>query len=147
VTEYEEQLHEHAVLADLGRMNQLTLKDGTKIKFDGRTRLGSNEAGTQYFFVGPGQEVDLEQSFPEVDPTKESVVLGPVKKIEYHTAKQHLGKADKIAGPYVHTFGEEGGTLPLLCYDTVNQLLSLVGGTYHIDLDMDGGKHSAGIRD
>jgi len=32
-------------------------------------------------------------------------------------------------------------------YDTVNKKLAFVGGQYRIDLDMDGGRHSAGIRD
>ena len=144
VTVYEEEIHEHAALADLGRLTMLVMKDGTRIQFEKKTRLGSNEAGTQLFFVGGDQSVNPEDF--NQDPNKESVCLGPVKKIEYVTSKEHLGKADKTPGPYIHTFGEEGGSLPLLCYDTLNQQLALVGGSYHIDRDMDG-EYSAGIRD
>jgi len=148
VTEYLEELSEHRNLADLGRLLTLHLKDRerTKISFEPGVRLACNESGTQLYAVGGDQSVDLDQ-FPELDQSKESVFLGPIHKIEYFTSKEHLGKADKTPGPYIHTFGEEGGTLPLLCYDTRNGLLSFVGGSYHIDPDMDGGKYSAGIRD
>lgn len=142
-TEHVEEVHEHAFLADLGRLESFELEDGTVIKFDRDTRLASNEAGTQYFVVGGDQSVDLAQF--DVDETKESVALGLVRKIVYETAKQHLGEEDKIPGPYEHEFGEEGGELPLLCYDTVNEKVALVGGSYHIDVDIDG-KYSAGIR-
>jgi hypothetical protein len=72
--------------------------------------------------------------------------LGKVKKIAYWTAKYHLDRRDETPGPYTHTFGEESGDQPTLHYDTVNRLLSFVGGHYYIDLDMPGG-YSAGIRD
>lgn len=145
ITEYTDTLHEHTVLTDLGRLLRINLDHGVKIKFP-RTnaRLASNESGTQLYAVGGDQSVDLDGF--DVDETKESVVLGQVKKIVYSTAKYHLGKEDETEGPYVHELGEETGHLPLMVYDTVNRLLSFVGGSYHIDIDMDG-KYSAGIRD
>jgi hypothetical protein len=144
VTEYEETVHEHSVLTGLGRLLSVELKGGTKIEFGPDTQLASNEAGTQLYAVGGDQEIDLDGF--DVDPEKESVCLGQVKRIDYKTAKFHLGKTDKTPGPYTHKLGEESGKLPLLCYDTVNRLVSFVGGSYRIDLDMDG-KYSAGIRD
>jgi hypothetical protein len=171
VTEYSELLEEHAWLAEFGRLEALYIAlDGNpfflgsrldratgqpqkawlktqcaKIRFDG-CALASNEKGTQLFFVGGDQSLDVRE-FGQ-DPTKESVILGPVAFIEYSTAKYHLGKEDEIAGPYIHPFSEETkGALPVCCYDTVNQLQSLVGGSYHVDRDMGGGKYSSGIRD
>jgi hypothetical protein len=145
ITEYEDVLHHHSVLMEIGPLGLIKLKDGTDLEFDDDTMLGSNEAGTQMFIVGGDQSVDLDQ-FPEVDPTKEAVCLGKVKKIEYFTSKHHLGRIDETPGWYKHTLGEESGELPMLDYDTVNGLLSFVGGSYHIDIDMPGG-YSAGIRD
>lgn len=145
ITEYTDTLHEHTVLTDLGALLRINLDHGVKVKFPrSQTRLASNEAGTQLYSVGGDQSVDLDGF--DVDETKESVVLGQVKKIVYSTAKYHLGKDDETEGPYVHELGEETGHLPLLVYDTVNRMLSFVGGSYHIDIDIDG-KYSAGIRD
>jgi hypothetical protein len=140
-------LHEHSTLTKLARLVSLELKDAqhTEIEFDANTRLSSNEAGTQLYIDGGNQSVNLSQ-FPEVDETKEAVPLGKVKKIAYWTAKYHLDRRDETPGPYTHTFGEESGDQPTLHYDTVNRLLSFVGGHYYIDLDMPGG-YSAGIRD
>jgi hypothetical protein len=176
VTEYEEQLREHAVLSDLAQLlyfvvwdeNELIAeltsgrnlgklkKGGLKITFDGATRLASNETGTQLYIEGGDQAVDLE-GFACVDPAKELIPLGRVVAVEYFAAKHHLGEADKQAGPYIHDFAEEWleenrgaevplGVFPLLVYDAMNSKLSLAGGIYHIDLDMEG-KYSAGLRD
>lgn len=169
VTEITEEVHEHSVLSDLAPLVALYValdgnpcfdedrcEDGlprkewvrnhcAKIGFSG-TRLCFNEAGSQGFFVGGDQAIDL-RAFPEVDREKECVVLGPVAFIEYFTAKQHLDEADKTPGPYVHAFSEESkGLLPVLVYDTINERCSLAGGSYRIDIDMHG-KYSAGIRD
>jgi hypothetical protein len=139
-------LHVHGTLTELGRLVSLELKDGTELEFDADVMLSSNEAGTHLFIDGGDQSVDLSM-FPECDPTKEACSLGKAKYVTYWTAKFHLGKRDKTEGPYRHKFGEESGDMPSLEYDTVNRLLSLVGGHYHIDLDMQGGRYSAGIRD
>lgn len=145
VTEYAETIEVHAHLTDLGELVELELADppGVIIRFDPGVRLASNEHGTQLYIVGGDQSVDLEEF--DVDPAKESVVLGTVAAVTYATAKFHLGEEDTIPGPYRHEFGEEGGELPALVYDTRNRLLSLHGGAYVIESDMDGG-YSAGIR-
>ncbi len=144
VKDYVEELKEHSTLADLGKLLCVKLWGGITIRFDEDTRLASNEEGTQLFAVGGDQSIDL-KLFPDVDATKESVVLGQIRDLEYETAKFHLGAEDRRKGPYVHRLGEEGGEMPLLCYDTVNELVSFVGGSYRIERDMDG-KYSAGIR-
>lgn len=127
--EQETRFHEH--LADLGALRELKLKDGTRLRFTPDTRLASNEAGTQLFIVGGDQSLDL-TGF-DVDATKETVVLGQLRRLVYVTDKQHLGAADRRPGPYQHTLGEESGELPWVVYDTVNQQLSLAGGRYRVE--------------
>jgi hypothetical protein len=145
VSYVETPLHVHSTLTELGRLVSIELKDGTELEFDADTMLSSNEAGTHLFVDGGDQSVDLGM-FPECDGTKEACSLGKAKYITYETAKFHLGRRDKTPGPYRHKFGDESGDLPSLEYDTVNRLLSFVGGHYYIDLDLEGG-YSAGIRD
>ena len=159
ITEVVEEMHEHGVLSDFAPLLALYIsqdggmfersrkpKDCVVIQFERATRLAYTEPGTQQIYiVGGDQTLDL-SCFPDVDPEKDSVVIGPVAFIEYFTAKQHLGEEDKKPGPYIHSFSEESkGPLPILCYDVRNGLCSLVGGSYRVDIDMDG-KYSAGIR-
>jgi hypothetical protein len=146
MTQYVEELHEHSTLADLGRLDQITLRRPARtIEFDGLTRLAAAEDGNTLFIVGGDQSVEL-SDFP-CDPSKEKVILGEIESLTYTTAKHHLGAEDKKPGPYIHMLAEEGGIRPMLAYDTRNARMELIGGTYHIDLDMDDGKYSAGIRD
>jgi hypothetical protein len=133
----------------LGGLMRLNLADRSfpDLTFDPfQTKLYSNKKGTQYYVRGKGGKIDLED-FPGVDTDKDEVDLGEIQSIVYHTDKQHLGKEDRKPGPYKHKFGEEGGTPPILVYDILNDEPKFVGGTYRIDWDMDGGRHSAGIRD
>ena len=148
ITDYVDELHEHSTLAELGRLNEIVLagRPVRVIRFDAETRLASNEDGTQLFIVGGDQSLDLKHEFPDCDASKEKVWLGEVESVTYTTAKMHLGREDKTPGPYIHKLGEEGGTRPLLVYDTRNEMLEFVGGSYRIDVDMNG-KYSAGIRD
>ena len=154
-----EEIREHTVLAKLGRLTEIELAHGPYrfIAFDPGVKLCYTEpawsreeditdfTGTQQMYiVGGDQSVDV-KLFNQ-DPTKAKVPLGEVKRITYITAKQHLGEEDKTAGPYVHLLAEEGGQRPLLIYDCMNDTMELVGGTYRIEQDMDGG-YSAGIRD
>jgi HNH endonuclease len=146
VTEVIEELEEHGVLADLGQLNEIVIRKPKRtIRFDKNTRFASSEEGTQLFLVGGDQSVDL-GAFPDVDESKETVVLGEAESVTYTTAKFHLGDEDKESGPYEHKFAEDGGTRPLVIYDTRNRLLSFAGGTYATEKDMDG-KYSAGIKD
>jgi len=128
----DERLHVHSVLTTLGDLKEIKLARSVRLTGFQGALLASNESGTQMFVRGGDQQVDL-SAFPEVDPTKERVVLGEVKRIVYVTDKQHLGAEDRKRGPYEHTLGEEGGTLPFLIYDTVNRKLEFAGGTYKVE--------------
>lgn len=143
-----EEIQEHGVLTDLGRLEELELSTGRKSVIPladfGPCRLCSSEGGGQLYLVGGDQSIDL--AALGIKSEKEFVPLGECRAVTYVTAKQHLSEEDKTAGPYRHEFGEEGGGLPLLVYDVRNKLLSLVGGSYTIKRDI-AGKYSAGLRD
>jgi hypothetical protein len=133
-----ESAHVHTHLAGLGTLREIKLRGGVRLTFDKSTRLASNEAGSQMFVVGGDQTVDLAE-FPEVDATKEAVVLGQVRRIVYVADKQHLGREDKRTGPYSHTLGEESGDLPVLIYRPRDQRLEFAGGHYYVGRGLDGG--------
>lgn len=148
VTVLDEVLHVHGKLVDLGGMECLEICDGEKyvipIKFGHDVRLCSSEDGKQLYLMGGSQEIDVEPFGVEED--KDMVVLGEAAAIVYFTSKCHLGKADKIPGPYRHVFADENGERPTVLYDCRNHLILFAGGSYKIQRDMDGGRHSAGIR-
>ncbi len=75
---------------------------------------------------------------------KDLVRVGDCYSVTYFTAKYHLGKQDKIPGPYEHIFSEHGEEEPEILYDTMNDLIQFAGGEYHIPIDIDG-KYSSGI--
>ena len=121
------------------------------INFDADTRLASNESGSQLYVVGGDQSLDLAALGVKGHEAKKDLAkVGPVYSVTYVTAKHHLGKADQQPGPYEHVFGKKvkgkRAGEPTLSYDTMNQEVELVGGGYHIDVDIEG-KYSAGIRD
>lgn len=98
-----------------------------------QTLLTSNEAGTQLFFDGGDQTLDLEAlGFKGELVEKESLVIGDVTHISYETGKVFDGKPEKAQ--YVHEFSEDSrGPLPVLRYDRVNEQLYLDGGSYVIE--------------
>lgn len=122
-------------LAVLGELRELvvvdkpTSKTGVPVQFDGddNVMLASTPSGNQYLFVGGNQELDLREF--GVNGKKDKVSLGWVYSITYYTDKQHLS-GPKEAWEYEHKFGEEGGELPMLVYDRMNERMELVGGSY-----------------
>ena len=107
------------------------------------TLLASNEKGTQLFLVGGNQSVSLDSfKFKGAEAGHESVILGDVSMIVYHTSKIFDGKREEY--DYFHHFSKDTkGPLPVLRYDTVNQKLYLDGGSYVIKKPLMG--TSAGI--
>jgi hypothetical protein len=150
-TDHIEQVRYHGVLTDLGRLKEITVmvseRKGQKILFDKDTRLASSENGKQLYVVGGDQSIDLAAlGIDGEEAEKDCVFVGEVHCIMYVTAKDHLGKADMVIGPYEHHMGEKGGTMPVLIYDTLNDQVGFAGGSYFIDPTDYDGKHSAGIR-
>lgn len=122
-------------LAVLGELRELVVvekpkgKRGTPVVFDGddNVMLASTPSGNQYLFVGGDQR--LEPRDFGVREKKDKVSLGWVHSVTYYTDKQHLS-GPKDAWEYEHKFGEEGGELPMLVYDRLNERMELVGGSY-----------------
>jgi hypothetical protein len=75
-----------------------------------------------------------ELQIDESDLEKDFVRVGEVASIVYFADKHHLEgpKYQKQGTSYEHMFGEEGGKLPELWYDTLNDSLLLLGGSYSI---------------
>lgn len=150
-TDYVEQVRFHGVLTDLGRLMEIKIlvsaRKAQAIKFDKDTRLCSSENGKQLYVVGGDQSLDLGAlGIRGEEADKDLVLVGECHSLTYVTAKQHLGRADKIPGPYEHVLGEDGGEAPMLVYDTLNETVGFAGGSYKIDPTDYDGKHSAGIR-
>jgi hypothetical protein len=86
-------------------------------------------------YIGGDQRFDW-QNVPgsSTSELKNLVFIGDVWEIEYWADKHHLSgpKSQKQGIIYYHTFGEEGGDLPYLVYDTRNAKLLFVGGDYRI---------------
>jgi len=151
-TDYNEAFRYRGALTDLGRLQEIAVLETDRkamlIKFDAHTRLASSENGKQLYIVGGDQSLDLGAlGIVGEEAEKDLIPIGEVHHVVYVTAKQHLGKADKVRGPYQHVLGEESGVMPILMYDRLNKACGFAGGVYNIDPTDYDGKHSAGIRD
>jgi len=99
--------------------------------------VASTPDRNQLIFSGGNQGIELE-SFPDLtdnEKCKDYVRIGEVFSISYFTDKHHLEgpKYQKDGTEYIHQFGEEdGGVRPELMYDTLNQRMILVGGSYEV---------------
>jgi hypothetical protein len=138
ITEYTETLQERAELAELGRLIELVVARGQylyrlKISRAG-VKVTATPEGGQLYFTGGDQSVDLAglDIEPKESATKDHLVLGDLAEIMYHTTKA-FHNFEPI--DYRHIFGDEGGSQPTLCYDQLNKLLYVVGGSYQVRRD------------
>lgn len=119
------------------------------------TLLTSNESGTQLYFTGGDQSVDLASlKITGAAADKESITLGELWALNYQTRKQFDGQTENA--DYIHILGPKEtkpgrgkdlwddaippndkffgtGELPTLTYDRLNKRLKLSGGIYKID--------------
>lgn len=85
-------------------------------------------------FVGGDQSIPWQEIEGASKTEKNIVIVGPVCEIDYFADKHHLGNDEQKYGiTYFHEFGDEGGDLPWLAYDTRNEKLLLQGGDYTIE--------------
>jgi hypothetical protein len=140
--EYEELLEIRSKFAEMGKLLEL------RFDLDGETSLRAGESvsrseipltdfgatqavctadGTNIYFLGGDQKVDLSQLSIESD--KDYVELGPCTYIKYFTKK---GFHNFEPVEYWHRFGEENGIRPVLAYDSLNRKLFLIGGDYSV---------------
>ena len=95
--------------------------------------LAANEAGTQLYFVGGDQSLDLDKLKFTGDWVKDSMVIGVVYELTYRTRK----KFDKFKlTEYYHELGEETGDQPMLVYDSLSPHCSISGGKYKIKMPL-----------
>lgn len=131
-----------AVLGCLERLDILMDDEQTAIpiKFDFRPESDDNvlvvadPEGKNIEFVGGDQSIPWDE-IEGIATDKNLVLVGPVCEIDYFADKHHLqGSAEQKHGiTYYHEFGDEGGELPYLVYDTRNEKLIMVGGEYTIE--------------
>jgi hypothetical protein len=97
--------------------------------------LASDPYGNNLEFIGGDQSIDWRQVDGAEATDKYLVAVGPVLTVAYFADKHHLeGPKSQARGvSYEHEFGEEGGELPILVYDTRNVKMLLVGGSYTIE--------------
>lgn len=85
----------------------------------------------QLFVRGGDQKIDLNRlKMGKGSPWyREQMVIGYLIEATYHTQK---GFDNFKPVDYYHALGEESGVVPMVCYDTRNQMISIVGGQYEI---------------
>jgi hypothetical protein len=86
-------------------------------------------------FVGGDQDFNWWEIDGATQSDKNLVLVGPVCEIDYFADKHHLGgpETQKDGITYFHEFGDEGGDLPWLVFDTRNRKLLFTGGDYTIE--------------
>ncbi len=97
--------------------------------------LASNKSGTQIYFVGGDQSLDLDKLKFTGDWVKPSMVIGVMYELTYRTRK----KFDKFElTDYYHALGEETGDQPMLMYDSLSPHCAVSGGKYKIKVPLIG---------
>lgn len=131
----QEEIRVRENLGVVGRLVQLICEcvaDGQiyRVNFGEDVLLCVSADGRQLYVIGGDQSLDLESmGFSREQREKDKVFIGSVQQVTYRTRKSFDNFAEI---DYVHDFGEEGGTLPALVYDRLNQTLEFAGGDYEI---------------
>lgn len=126
----------------------------TNPEFSSLTLLTSNEAGSQLYFTGGDQSIDLAVfKIQGASANKEFITLGELWALNYRTSKTFDDGPE--SADYVHILGRKetkpprggdlwddavppndkvfgSGELPTLIYDRLNKQLKLSGGMYNI---------------
>ncbi len=139
IIEIAEEVHEHLNLTELGDLVVLKVRTVTDLdatisfetgKGEFPVKLACSEDGKQLFFVGGSQELDLATLEMDCDELiRDSMLIGELYMIHYVT-KKAFDKMEETE--YFHEFSEEGGPLPVLILDYVNQKISMSGGSYEV---------------
>lgn len=137
---FEEEIAYHGHLAALGTLVRMKVSCESGVNADiefeqGRDRkdrpiLCTSEDGKQLYIRGGDQSLDLaalEMDGPEWK--RDSMLIGEITQIEYETEKG-FDNFDLLT--YYHKLGEDTKVRPFLVYDSLNQLMSIVGGQYEV---------------
>jgi hypothetical protein len=104
----------------------VNLTSGKRVQLDFKgVRLCSSPDGGQLFFEEGDQALDLEALKLNKYLPKAYLDVGLVEKVVYATKRPAYGYAE-----WHHEFAEDGGELPTLAYDVLNQEIKLIGGSY-----------------
>lgn len=131
----EEEIQIRENLSVLGRLVQIVCESISnsqpyRINFGEDVMLCVSSDGKQLYIVGGDQSLNLnEMEFSPEQQQKDKVFIGSAQQVTYRTRK-HFDNFAEI--DYVHDFGEDGGTLPALIYDRLNQVIEFAGGDYEI---------------
>ena len=126
-------------LGKIGDAFTKTWVNPKKINPNGAPILAVTEDGLNLQVVGGSQEIDLKALGMGEFASKESVVVGDIKTIDYFATKDWKDGKKPETAIYTHKMGEETGDLPSLLYDTRSKKLSIAGGRYHIKRPLFGG--------
>lgn len=129
---YEEPDARPTDLAHLGKLVELIVwidEDHIAELAPKGVKVTATGEGGNIYFIGGDQTLDLASVEREEGTQKNHVLIGPVEAIAYQTSKDFHDFEPTI---YEHTFGEETGEQPWLCYDTRNKRLYLIGGAYRV---------------
>jgi len=157
--EITEQFHEHAHLAGLGDLVEISVKLTGGENIGGKTTLKApdpqtapesqivrgacNEERNQMYLVGGDQFIDVEKlgfradfeikhegEVFEATEIKDHMIIGEILKITYQTEKGFDGFKTI---DYFHKVGEDTKVRPFLTYDYRSQHMGIAGGQYVID--------------
>jgi len=130
IIEHVEATEYRSELAELGKLLELRFRlPGVHAPIPllefGNAQVTCTPDGTNIYFVGGAQAVDLESL--AITSDKDYVELGELTYIRYFTRKgfHHFEPIE-----YRHTFGEVDGIRPTLAYDRINRKIFLIGGNY-----------------
>lgn len=143
VDEYEDELHVHSFLTELGDLIEITVdtESGFTAELDFAKeglKLASSEDGRQLFIQG---RTKLDLAALHMNGNKwerDHMVIGRITALVYCTAKEYDGGK---RAEYIHESGEEniGGkhkrttkVFPILLYDTRNEELQIAGGQQEV---------------
>jgi|SRR5579863_1410046 len=141
ITDYEETVElpdDYVELGDLTELKVATLhgKDVTiaapdpdRYDIHEIVKLACSPDGRQLYFIGGDQKLQLDKLGFKNGEIKPHMFIGVLYEATYRTRKGF----DKFKlTDYFHALGEESGNQPMLNYDSVNCLMSVVGGSYHV---------------
>jgi hypothetical protein len=112
-----------------GKDVTITAPDPDRYDVHEIVKLASSPDGKQLYFIGGDESLQLDKLGFKGDEVKPHMVIGVLYELTYRTRKGF----DKFKlTDYYHATGEDTDNQPMLNYDEVNNLMSVVGGEYRV---------------
>ena len=133
VTEVTAKVRERDVFSGIGKLKKLFIITDEDFELEyagfGDALLAQDVGGGQLYIIGGNQRMNL-ADFDLDDDGRQYYALGALHRVHYDTEKTHLPPESGGKAVYDHEFGENGGRLPIVIYDALNEQLILAGGSY-----------------